>query len=193
MKKLPRAGIVHRLDKDTSGVLVVATSDLAFKKLVDRIAKKEVERIYHGICEGRLVSGFDVERPIGRDPKNRVKQAVVDSGRPALTQIRILERYVTHTLVQAELKTGRTHQIRVHMSSLGHPLVGDTKYGARRILPRGMSNHELDVIRGFPRQALHAKKLAFEHPFTDDWIEHSAPWPEDFLGLVAALGGKLNS
>ncbi len=189
LKLLPRAGIVHRLDKDTSGALVIACNSLAYKELTRMISKREVKRIYHGVCEGNLVSGFDIDRPIGRDPKNRTKQVISDLGRNAFTQIRLLERYKVHTLIQAELKTGRTHQIRVHMSSLGYPLVGDRKYGAKKVLPKGINGNDLVLVRNFERQALHSAVLAFEHPRTGEQKEYRASWPEDFLGLVSALGG----
>ena len=187
---LPRAGIVHRLDKDTSGLLVVACSKLAYKELIDMIAKKSLKRRYHAVCEGKLVSGFDVNRPIGRDRKNRTKQVISSSGRESLTEIRVIQRYDTHSLVQAELKTGRTHQIRVHMSSLGHPLVGDSKYGAKRLLPKGIGEEKMRVVRQFERQALHSASLRFRHPRTGDIHQFSARWPKDFLKLVEALGGK---
>ena len=190
LKLLPRAGIVHRLDKDTSGVLVVAGSNVAHKRLIGMIEQREVRRIYHAVCEGALVSGFDVDRPIGRDPKNRTKQIVSDQGRNAFTTVRLLQRYQVHTLIQAELKTGRTHQIRVHMGSMGHPLVGDRKYGARKILPRSVSEKDMDVVRYFNRQALHSAVLSFEHPVSGVICENQAPWPSDLSELVGALGGK---
>ena len=190
LKALPRAGIVHRLDKDTSGVLVIACNKLAYNKLTRMISRREVKRVYHAVCEGSLVSGFDIDRPIGRDPKNRTKQVISDLGRHAFTQIRLLERYKVHTLVQAELKTGRTHQIRVHMSSLGHPLVGDRKYGAKKLLPRGIDGNDLEVVRSFNRQALHSSFLEFEHPFSGEPVEYRASWPQDFLELAGALGGR---
>ena len=190
LEVLPRAGIVHRLDKDTSGALVIACNSLAYKKLTRMISNREIRRVYHAVCEGNLVSGVDIDRPIARDPKNRTKQVISDLGRNAYTQIRLLERYKVHTLVQAELKTGRTHQIRVHMSSLGHPLVGDRKYGAKKVLPKGISSNELEVLRSFNRQALHSASLAFEHPDTGETKEYRAAWPEDFMELVGALGGS---
>ena len=190
LRRLPRAGIVHRLDKDTSGLLVVACSNLAYKKLINMIAVKTLKRQYHAVCEGKLVSGLDIYRPIGRDRKNRTKQVVSAFGRKALTEIRVVQRYDAHSLVQAELKTGRTHQIRVHMSSLGHPLVGDMKYGAKRLLPKGIGEEKMRVVRQFDRQALHSARLCFHHPRTGETCRFSARWPKDFVKLVEALGGK---
>ncbi len=184
---LPRAGVVHRLDKDTSGVMVVAASQPALQALTRMIANREFERIYVAVCEGRMVAGKDIDAPIGRDPHVRTRQAVREDGKPALTEVRVRERYRSHTLVEAKLHTGRTHQIRVHMQSIGYPLVGDRRYGARGKVPPGAEPALIERLHGFPRQALHAEELGFVHPVAEEWLEFVAPWPADFADLVEAL------
>ncbi|MDP6374247.1 MAG: 23S rRNA pseudouridine(1911/1915/1917) synthase RluD [Pseudomonadales bacterium] len=187
LKHLPRAGIVHRLDKDTSGVMVVAASLAAHRHLVDAIQNREVQRGYLAVAEGRMVSGLDIDRPIGRDPRQRTRQAVREDGKPALTHVRVQERFRVHTLIKAALATGRTHQIRVHLASIGHPLVGDRRYGARGLLPRGGSSAFVERVRAFPRQALHAHSLSFDHPASGKTLDFSAPVPDDLQGLIDAL------
>jgi len=184
---LPRAGIVHRLDKETSGVMVVAASDAAQLALTRAIGQRQVERRYLGITEGRMVSGQDVDMPIGRDPRVRTRQAVRDDGKPAFTEFRVLERWRLHTLVAARLGSGRTHQIRVHLQSIGFPLVGDRRYGARGRIPPGATMDVIETVRQFRRQALHAHTLAFKHPISESDIAFEAPWPDDMLGLAAVL------
>lgn len=134
-----------------------------------------------------MVAGQDVDAPIGRDPHVRTRQAIRDDGKPARTEFRVRERYRAHTLVDARLLTGRTHQIRVHMQSIGYPLLGDRRYGARGKVPSGASPELIELLHGFRRQALHADSLSFEHPITSQALSFSAPWPEDFAALVAAL------
>ena len=185
--QLARAGVVHRLDKETSGVMVVAASELAQLRLSRMIASRRVQRRYVCVCEGRMVAGQDVDAPIGRDPHVRTRQAVREDGKPAQTQFRVQERFRTHTLVDARLLTGRTHQIRVHMQSIGYPLVGDRRYGARGKVPGGSSPSLIEVVHGFRRQALHAQALAFEHPITGEEVSASTDWPDDFDVLVTAL------
>lgn len=187
LASLPRAGIVHRLDKDTSGVMAVAGSHRAHQALTAMIAEREVHRRYTCVAEGRMVAGRNVDEPIGRDPRVRTRQAVREDGKPAYTEFRVLERFAAHTLVQAVLGSGRTHQIRVHMQSIGYPLVGDRRYGARGILPPDSSPALIATLRGFARQALHAEHLALSHPVTDEWLEFSVDWPQDFAELAAAL------
>ena len=187
LTQLPRAGVVHRLDKDTSGVMVVAASQRAQLALTQMIAEREVTRMYHAVCETRLVAGKDIDAPIGRDPHVRTRQAIRDDGKPAYTQVRVEARYRTHTLVRAHLHTGRTHQIRVHMQSIGAPLVGDRRYGSRGRVPAAATADLRDTLQNFPRQALHASELEFTHPGNGEWLAFVAPWPDDFAQLVSAL------
>lgn len=184
---LPRAGIIHRLDKDTSGLLVVAGSMRAHTRLVRDLQARRIERRYLAVAEGRLRSGRDIDAPIGRDPNVRTRQRVREDGKPALTRVRVRERYRAHTLIEAELATGRTHQIRVHLASIGHPLVGDRRYGARGRLPPGTDSAVVDVLRGFQRQALHAWRLTLTHPHSGARLEFEAPLPADMTALVEAL------
>ncbi len=187
LARLPRAGVVHRLDKDTSGVMVVAASELSQLRLSRMIAGRKVSRQYVCVCEGRMVAGRDVDAPIGRDPHVRTRQAIREDGKPARTEFRVRERFRAHTLVDAHLYTGRTHQIRVHMQSIGYPLVGDRRYGARGKVPSGASPQLIELLHAFPRQALHAESLEFEHPITRQAMAFTAPWPGDLAALVAAL------
>jgi 23S rRNA pseudouridine1911/1915/1917 synthase len=184
---LPRAGIVHRLDKDTSGLLIVAASSIALRSLTAALGRHDVSRRYRAVVEGVLTGGRTIDAPIGRDPGNRLRQRVASAGRPALTRVQVLERYRAHCLVAAELETGRTHQIRVHLSSIGHPLVGDRRYGARGRLPPRPSLELLEAIRGFRRQALHAVELEFAHPVTGESLSFAAPMPDDLVNLIGCL------
>ena len=187
LNALPRAGIVHRLDKDTSGIMVVAASQLALRVLVESIQQRQVQRSYVALCEGVMIAGQDVDRPIGRDPKHRTRQAVRDDGKPALSHIRVRERYRAHSMVDVQLATGRTHQIRVHMQSIGFPLVGDGQYGWRRIVPRGAGATMVATVHGFSRQALHAAKLRFQHPRSSESMSFSAALPDDIVQLARVL------
>ncbi len=183
----PRAGIVHRLDKDTSGIMVVAVSSLAHMHLVAALSERTMGRRYMAVTEGRLTGGMDIDAPIGRHPRHRTRQAVRQDGRPARTTIRVQERYPVHTLVEAVLHSGRTHQIRVHLADRGYPLVGDRLYGARGRLPVAAGTELTQMLQNFPRQALHAYRLRLEHPATGEPMTFEAPWPDDFARLVSAL------
>lgn len=184
---VPRAGIVHRLDKDTSGLLVVARTLQAHRALVEQLRLRQVHREYRALVMGELVAGGRIEAPIGRHPTQRTRMAVVPGGRPSVTHYRVLERYAGHSLLAVELETGRTHQIRVHMASLRHPLVGDRTYGARPRPPRGASPALTQALQSFPRQALHAIRLGLEHPGSAEPMEWSIPMAADLEALLDLL------
>jgi 23S rRNA pseudouridine1911/1915/1917 synthase len=171
---LPRAGIVHRLDKDTSGLLVVAKTEPAQAALVRQLQSRTVKRTYLALARGLVARAGKVDAPIGRHPVHRTRMAVVASGKPAVTHFRVRERFAAHSLLECDLETGRTHQIRVHLASIGHPLEGDGVYGGRG-------------ERRFPRQALHAWKLAFDHPRTGEPVAFESPLPGDFRALLESL------
>ena len=185
--ELPRAGLVHRLDQDTSGLLVVAATRQAQRRLAEAVAQHRIARRYLGVVEGVMTGGQTIDKPIGRDPHHRTRQRVRGDGRPARTRIGVRQRFRAHTYLSAELETGRTHQIRVHLASIGHPLVGDRRYGARGRLPRAPHPEVMLTVRGFQRQALHASELAFEHPATGERCEFRSPLPRDMAELVAVL------
>ncbi|MDX1458517.1 MAG: 23S rRNA pseudouridine(1911/1915/1917) synthase RluD [Marinobacter sp.] len=187
VERLPRAGIVHRLDKDTSGIMVVARSLIAHTSLVDQLQTRTMGREYEAVIVGTLTGGGTVDAPIGRHPRDRKKMAVVATGKPAVTHYRLLERFVAHTHIRCQLESGRTHQIRVHMSHVKHPLVGDPAYGGRIKLPKGATDELRDVLGGFQRQALHARRLTLEHPATGELMSWETPLPEDMEELLAAL------
>ena len=187
LARLPRAGIIHRLDKDTSGLLIVATSMPAHTRLVRDLQARSIERRYLALTEGRMIAGRDIDAPIGRDPRQRTRQQVREDGRPSRTQVRVRERFRVHTLIEAQLETGRTHQIRVHLSSIGYPLVGDRRYGARGKLPPAADPSLIALLREFPRQALHAGRLGLEHPGTGEALEFSSNLPADMTTLTQAL------
>jgi 23S rRNA pseudouridine1911/1915/1917 synthase len=180
---LPRAGIVHRLDKDTSGLMVVAKTPQAQTDLVRQLQARTVSRHYLALVRGDLARSVVVDAPIGRHPVHRTRMAVVANGKPARTHVDVLERHRATTLVRCRLATGRTHQIRVHLASLDHPLVGDPVYGGRTTsLPA--------VLRQFPRQALHAERLALVHPVTGRQCDWTSPLPQDFARLLAAIDAE---
>ena len=187
LELLPRAGIVHRLDKDTSGVMVVARTLPAHTSLVAQLSAREVHRQYLAIVVGALVSGGTARTGIDRHPRDRVRMAVREDGKDAVTHYRLRERFRSHTALECRLETGRTHQIRVHMNHLKHPIVGDPLYGGSFKLPKGASDELIAALRGFRRQALHAEVLEFAHPVTGEPIRCSAPVPEDMQRLMKLL------
>lgn len=189
LARVPRAGLVHRLDKDTSGLLVVARSPEAHTALVAMLAARQIHRGYVALCTGVMTGGGTVDEPIGRHRSLRTRMAVRADGRAAITHFRISRRFRAHTLVSVELETGRTHQIRVHLAHLGYPLVGDPVYGGRRRLPAGTSAALAAELGGFKRQALHAARLGLTHPFTGEELVWEAPLPADLKRLLAALQG----
>ncbi|SFC50713.1 23S rRNA pseudouridine1911/1915/1917 synthase [Marinospirillum celere] len=188
LEDLPRAGIVHRLDKDTSGLMVVAKTLKAQAALVAQLQDRSMGREYDAIALGKMTSGGTVDAPIGRHPKDRKRQAVVVSGgKPAVTHYRVVERFRAHTHVRCKLETGRTHQIRVHLAHLRYPLVGDPVYGGRLKLPAGAGEELKEFLRAFPRQALHARSLELLHPETDQRMGWQVDLPEDMQLLLTLL------
>ena len=189
MAELPRAGIVHRLDKDTSGLMVVARSLRSHSALVEQLSEREVHRQYVAVVNGPMIAGGTVRAPIGRHATDRIRQAVVKegAGREAITHYRVRERFRAHTVLECRLETGRTHQIRVHMAYAKHPLIGDPLYGGSFKLPKAATPELVEMLRGFKRQALHAEKLVFTHPVTGLEVSTEAPIPADMQALVATL------
>lgn len=187
LARVPRAGIVHRLDKDTSGLMVVARTPAAQAVLVKALAAREVEREYLALCQGHVTAGGTIDEPIGRHRTQRTRMAVRPDGREAVTHHRIERRFRAHTLLRVQLETGRTHQIRVHLAHVGHPIVGDPVYGGRRRLPPGASPALLTALQGFQRQALHATRLEFVHPKSGRTLSFEVPPPADFLALLDVL------
>jgi 23S rRNA pseudouridine1911/1915/1917 synthase len=190
LARVPRAGIVHRLDKDTSGLMLVARTPQAHAALVRALAAREIGREYLALCHGALTGGGRIDEPIGRHRTQRIKMAVRGDGREAVTHYRIERRLGALTLVRARLETGRTHQIRVHLAHIGHPLVGDPVYGGRRRLPPGAGPAAIAALEGFRRQALHAARLSFAHPSGGKAVVFEAPLPDDMARLLEALSGE---
>lgn len=187
---LPRGGIVHRLDKETSGIMFVARSALAHKSLVAQLSERTVSRTYCAVCTGALTGGGKIDAPIDRHPTARTKMAVVADGKPAVTHYRIAHRFKHYTQLQVNLETGRTHQIRVHMTHRKWPLIGDPVYAGRQRIPAGASEALITALRNFPRQALHAQALEFEHPATGDWMEFETELPDDLVELLEVLDSE---
>lgn len=188
---VPRAGIVHRLDRDTTGLMVVAKTLQAHADLVAQLQARDVHREYDAVVMGSMTGGGKVEEPMGRHPQQRTKMAVVQfGGKEAITHYRLQKRYRDHCHVRCFLETGRTHQIRVHMAHIRHPLVGDATYAGRPRLPKGASDELVNMLRSFPRQALHARKLELEHPISGDTMSWEVPLPDDMKALLAVLDAE---
>lgn len=186
LASLPRAGLVHRLDKDTSGCLVVARTARSHNYLVQALKRREIQRHYQALVWGRVIAGGHVDAALGRHPVDRRRQVVRDDGRRAVTHYRVNRHLSGATLLDLKLETGRTHQIRVHMQHAGFPLVGDPMYG-RRGSPSGLTDEQREAWRAFPRQALHAARLVLEHPASGSEIDVASPLPDDMARLVRIL------
>ncbi len=184
---VPRAGIVHRLDKDTTGLMVVAKTIPAQTHLVEQLQAREISREYEAVVVGTMVAGGTVDEPIGRHATKRTSMAVRESGKPAMTHYRVKEKFRAHTYIRLKLESGRTHQIRVHMSHLRYPLVGDQAYGGRPRPPKACNENMVNMLRMFRRQALHAIQLELTHPVTGEWLSWQAPLPDDFVELLEVL------
>ncbi len=187
LKKIPRAGIVHRLDKNTSGLLVVARTLQAHHALVNALQQRYIEREYQAIVQGVMIAGGTVDAEIGRHPTHRIKMAVTSRGKPAITHYRVIERFQAHTHILVKLETGRTHQIRVHLAHIRYPIVGDPIYGRGFAIPSNLSEPLTQALGQFRRQALHACKLSFTHPATHKHCSWQVPLPDDMAELITLL------
>lgn len=187
LNTLPRAGIVHRIDKETSGLLMVAKTLQSYHSLVEQLQARTIHREYLALIKGWMVAGGCVDEPIGRHPVDRKRNAVRRDGKEAITHYRLEQRFKRHTLIRVKLETGRTHQIRVHMAHINYPLVGDQVYGGRFQMPADCTPELAEVLRNFKRQALHATKLGLDHPETGEYCEWEQPLPEDMQQLLKAL------
>ncbi len=187
LETLPRAGIVHRIDKDTSGLLMVAKTLQAHNDLTEQLQERSIHREYQAITHNRMIAGGTIDEPIGRHPTDRLRYAVNRDGKEAVTHYRVMNRFKRHTHIQVKLETGRTHQIRVHMAHIRFPLLGDPLYSGRFQMPAKCSEELEIVLRSFKRQALHAAKLGLVHPATGEYMEWEQQLPEDMLNLLAAL------
>lgn len=187
LNHLPRAGIIHRLDKNTSGLLVIAKTPFALKHLSQQLKKRTLLREYQAIVYGSLISGGKIEAPLGRHPFQRKRMAVIETGKQAITHYRIAEKYRAHTRLTVRLETGRTHQIRVHMAHIHHPIVGDLTYGGRVQLTKGMTPELIHTLRQFKHQALHAFALGLIHPISNEFMRFECDPPKDMQQLINAL------
>jgi 23S rRNA pseudouridine1911/1915/1917 synthase len=192
LETLPRAGIVHRIDKETSGLLMVAKTLQAHNSLTQQLQERTIHREYQAISKGRMTAGGTVDEPIARHPTDRKRYTVKESGKEAVTHYRVVKRFTHHTQIQVKLETGRTHQIRVHMAHVRYPLLGDPVYGGRFQMPPNCSEALEKELRSFKRQALHAAKLGLQHPVTDEYMEWEQPLPDDMTRLLQALADNEN-
>lgn len=190
LNTLPRAGIVHRIDKDTSGLLMVAKTLQAHHSLVEQLQERSINREYLALVKGWMTAGGSIDEPIGRHPVDRKRNAVRRDGKEAVTHYRLEQRFKRHTLIRVKLETGRTHQIRVHMAHINYPLVGDQVYGGRFQMPADCSPELAAALRNFKRQALHAAKLGLEHPETGEYCEWEQPMPDDMRHLLNVLAAN---
>ena len=193
LELVPRAGIIHRIDKQTSGLLLVAKTLQAHTALVRLLSDREISRTYLAVCNGVLTGGGTINEPIARHPVDRKRMSIQQNGKPAVTHYTVIERFRAFTFVRVKLETGRTHQIRVHFAHRRHALVGDPVYGGRLALPAGASEDLVALLRRFKRQALHAARLAFVHPVTGESQEFESPPPADFQALIAVLRADADS
>jgi len=187
LAQLPRAGIVHRLDKETSGLLVVARTERARLDLIRQLKERSLSREYLALVQGIVIAGGTVDAPIGRHASLRTRMAVSGRGKPAVSHYRVERKFRAHTLLRVKLESGRTHQIRVHMAHLKHPLVGDPVYSGRLQLPKAASAGLAAALRGFKRQALHATRLGLVHPATGKNMAWESPLPDDMRALLVVL------
>ena len=184
LARVPRAGIVQRLDKDTSGIMLVAKTPASHTRLVRDLQDRNITREYRAVVHGTLISGGSVNAPIGRHPTQRTRMAVTDRGKPATTHYRVVRKFPACTDTRVRLETGRTHQIRVHMAHLGHPIIGDPVYGGRKRFAKNVSATFREALAAFPRQALHARRLELRHPATGELLELEAPLAADMAELL---------
>ncbi|MGU9957412.1 MAG: 23S rRNA pseudouridine(1911/1915/1917) synthase RluD [Arenicellales bacterium WSBS_2016_MAG_OTU3] len=187
LKVLPRSGIVHRIDKHTSGLLVVARNERARSAFIEMLETHDVEREYIAITNGVMIAGGMVAEPIARHPRDRLRMAVTAKGKNAITHYRVAEKFRAHTQIKISLETGRTHQVRVHMAHINFPLVGDPVYGGRLKIPAGATDELRDTLKTFKRQALHAARLSFAHPVSGEIVCFEQAIPEDMQNLISAL------
>jgi 23S rRNA pseudouridine1911/1915/1917 synthase len=187
LENLPRAGIIHRLDKETSGLMIIARNQKSYKNLSEQISERTVKRTYQAFVVGNISRSGRIEEPIGRHPRNRQKQAVTEKGKYALTKYSVAKKYGNYTHLEVNLETGRTHQIRVHLSHIGFPLIGDVLYGRKKRFAKSTNSDLREVIEKFPRQALHASNLSFKGVEDNKEVSFSSPLPEDILNLEENL------
>ena len=187
LEKLPRAGIIHRLDKETSGLMIIARNQNSYKNLSEQISERLVKRTYQAFAVGNIPRSGKIEEPVGRHPRNRQKQAVTEKGKYALTRYSVLKKYGNYTHLEVNLETGRTHQIRVHMSHIGHPLIGDALYGRKKRFAKSTNSDLREVIEKFPRQALHASNLTFKDVDSENEVNFESSLPKDLLDLEKNL------